>query len=242
MANYIRSHGATTQSTMIQHLQNEENTYSISWERICFISKNIPMSLPELPSGDESLLMVLTLNCSHQFLLVYIHHSRAQIFSIYFYHRCPNEFTYNGSFVQMTVCKSNWISVVSHLSCELMIKLSWPQQQKQPIEEHQNSDHGSPVPSQDMMCSSEEISLWGAVGLSISVSLLSMRCSSTTDYNNNPISPEVSFKLAPFSMISDDVPPMLHLHKEAVTVIFPARMSCIISPRPIRYDFGNTLH
>jgi len=242
VANYIRSHGATTKSTMIQHLQNKENNNSISWERICFVSKNIPMSLPELALGDESLLMVLYLSYSHQFHLVYIHHSRAEIFSIDLYHRCPNEFSYNDSFAQLTVCKSNWITVVSPFSRGLMIKLSYPQQQKLLIEEQQNNDQESPEPSHDMMCSSKEISLLDAEGVSISASLYSMRCSSTREYNNNPISPEVSFKMAPFSMIPDDVPPVLHLHKEPVTVTFPARMSCIIRPRPTRYDFGKTIH
>jgi len=239
MTDDFRSHRGPTRITLMHSLQNEENYNSISWERTSFVCISIPMSLPELVFRDES-LMVLSLNCFHYLTLVHMQNVWALIFFVS-RHRCPNEFMYNDSFAQMIVCKVRKVSPVSLLGRCLTMSLSHPQQRKLPIKEQQNNDYDIPITIQNMACLSQVISYTTAGGISKAASSLSGRCSSTTKCNNNPLPPDVSLKMAPFSM-SDDSPPVLRLFKKPVAVNFPAVMSCVISPRPVRSDVRTTVN
>lgn len=213
----------------------DEVSNSVSEERISIVFMYCPISLPELALEDESLLMVVTLPCSHQLLLRHLQRSRAQIFSFEIQQRCPNELIYNDSLSETTVFKASCNRVVSRFGWGSMIKPSHLKQLKQRFAKGHKNELEIPRTIPNIKCPAKEINNRSAGTMStIAVSSLSRRCTSTTEYNNIPLSPEAFCDMSPSSMISDDLPPVFHLHKEPIPVSFPAHLSCIISPRPMR--------
>jgi len=115
-------------------------------------------------------------------------------------------------------------------------------QQKEPFVKGHKNEPEIPQTIPDIKCPAKEINFRNVGTLfTIAVSPLSKRCTSTNEKSNIPLPPEVFCKMCPSSMISDDLPPVLHLHKKPIAVTFPANMSCIISPRPMRSGAPKTI-